>query len=137
MTDTQKSQDRATTNPYTGNSASRRTAQSNVSPIVLINDADRILAAKSINRPRHNTMPTDAAKDIVASFVASLQHVPAQEAFMKIGYEFVSKWAQYYNDSKSIIRLSANRSLISKSYAVSFPFQVPRCLENDPTSWVF
>ena len=77
-------------------------------------------------------MPTVAAQDIVASFVASLQHVPAQEAFMKIGYEFVSKWAQYYNDSKSIIRLSANRSLIAKSYAVSFPFQVPRRLENNP-----
>ena len=77
-------------------------------------------------------MPTDAAKDIIASFVASLQHVPAQEAFVKIGNEFVSKFAQYYNDSKSIIRLSANHSLISRSYAVSFPFQVPKRLEKDP-----
>eukprot|EP00956_Cyclotella_meneghiniana_P022127 scaffold41279_cov65-Cyclotella_meneghiniana.AAC.1 len=132
---TQKSRDHASTkktNPYAGNSSSRRTAQSNTNPIVLINESDRTLAAKSINHPRPNMMPTDAAKDIIASFVASLQHVPAQEAFVKIGNEFVSKWAQYYNDSKSIIRLSANHSLISRSYAVSFPFQVPKRLEKDP-----
>ena len=136
MSDTSTSRDHASTkksNPYTtGNSASQRTAQLNANPIVLINDSDRTLAAKSINRPRPNTMPTDAAKDIIASFVASLQHAPAQEAFVQIGNEFVLKWAQYYNDSKSIIRLSANHALISKSYAVSFPFQVPKRLENDP-----
>eukprot|EP00956_Cyclotella_meneghiniana_P012261 scaffold17423_cov52-Cyclotella_meneghiniana.AAC.5 len=110
MTDTQKSRDHASTkktNPYAGNSASRHTAQWNTNPIALINESDRTLAAKSINRPRANTMPTDAAKDIIASFVALLQHVPAQEAFVKIGNEFVSKFAQYYNDSKSIIRLIA------------------------------
>eukprot|EP00956_Cyclotella_meneghiniana_P042334 scaffold248422_cov56-Cyclotella_meneghiniana.AAC.6 len=84
MTDTPMFRDHASTkkksNPYTtGNSASQRTAQLNVNPIVLINESDRTLAAKSINRPRPNKMMMDAAIDIIASFVASLQQVPAQE----------------------------------------------------------
>ena len=131
MDNQQKSRGSAPANPYTGNSVKQReTAPLN--PMELVSASDRTIAARSINRPRHGVMPTAAAQDIIASFVASLQHVPAQNAYVTIGYEFVSRWSKYYNDSKTIIRQSANHSLINNSYSFAFNFQVPRRMLNDP-----
>ena len=131
MYDQQKSQAPAPTNPYDGTSARQRSTAP-LNPMVLITAKDRTIAAKSINRPRHGVMPTAAAQEIVASFVASLQHVQAQKAYVLIGNEFISKWSRFYNDSKTIIRQSVNHSLINKSYSLSFNFQVPKRMLNDP-----
>lgn len=97
----------------------------------IIDDMDRSIAAKSINRARPNRTPTDAAKEIVDSFIVSLQHVHAQQAYRDIGSEFITTFSRYYNESKSILRQGANRSLIPNNYTVVFPFQVKDRMKED------
>jgi len=130
---TPKSRDdapRNNNNPYAATLPNQPTAQLN--PSLIIFESDRKIAARSISRPKPKCTPTTAAEEIMDSFLASLRYVPTQNVFRNIGSEFISKFSRYYNESKSILKQSANTSLIPNNYTVVFPFQVPEKMKDDP-----